>query len=328
MGPPRFASLDLGTNTFRLLVAEAASKEQHSTNGFRVLAMRRTITRAGGGFTPERGIGDEARARILEALRDFRQVMDEYGVTRYRTAATSVFRRAMNAAGVIDEVRRETGLEINIISGDEEAELSASGVLAEVAVPEPALVFDIGGGSTEYVLRDGGRTVFRRSLEIGVVSLAEEVLHGDPLTAEQVAEARRRIQDALAGITAPIRDAVGGRALALVGTAGTVSTLAAVDLALPGYDRERINGHRLRRSDIEDSYHLFSRLPRSERAAVPGMEKGREDIIVPGCLIALDTMDAFGCESLVAGEGGLLEGLMHHMVDAGGVAQELRGKIR
>ncbi len=313
MASPILASLDLGTNTFRLLIAAAAPD---NPGGIRVLHHERVITRAGGGYSPENGIGAAACERIVDTLRGFAGTMDRFGVSRYRATATSVFRKATNRQTILADIERETGLRVDVIDGDEEARLSAFGAMAGLSVEGPVVIFDIGGGSTEFILwRDGGPEL-NRSLDFGVVRLSEDVLRSDPLSEAELAEARRQIGPLIDDMAAEIRGRLGAARATLVGTAGTASTLGAVDLGLPAYDRERIHGHRLGRDFVRESFERFTALPRARRGAVPGMEPGREDIIVPGCLITLLTLDACQAADMLISEGGLLEGNLYRLLPA------------
>lgn len=317
MAAPHYAALDLGTNTFRLMIARPAP-EQPSGTAF--VHHARVITRAGGGFTETGGIGAEARARILACLRDFAAALKAHGVTAYRAAATSVFRRAANRAAVLAEIHRETGLTVEVIDGLEEAELSAAGALASVAVAGAAVVFDIGGGSTEYIACDAGRVVGKQSFEFGVVRLSEDVLRSDPLAPGEIEAMHALVAPRIDAAAAQAAQLLGGKPFTLVGTAGTVSTLGAIQLGLAVYDRDRINGQVLSLRFVRENYERFRALSRAGRAEVAGIERGREDLIVPGTYIAARTMAAFGKDSLLVSEGGLLEGLVFDVLRRHGAA--------
>lgn len=319
MAPQRFAALDLGTNTFRLLIAEPAP------SGYRVVYRDRRITRAGGGFSNETGIAPEAHRRILESLRGFRQLMDDFQVGRYEAVATSVFRCAVNRDEVLADIAREAGLKVHVLSGTDEAEASALGAVAEISLDGPAVIFDVGGGSTEYILWSSRATEFRASLEFGVVRLAEDILRSDPPAAAEIQAAEELVAPQVVALADDIHARLAGRPFTLIGTAGTVSTLGAIDLGLRAYDRDRINGHRLPATSVRDNFAKFKQLTKGERLAIPGIEAGREDLIVPGCLITLRTLDAFGCDALTTSEGGLLEGIMGKLMGAPQAPVEVRG---
>ncbi len=304
-----FASLDLGTNTFRLLIAESAVP----SGAYRPIQFDREITRAGGGYTDAPGLSSDAEDRALACLSRFSAAMQAAGVERYQAVATSVFRKAVNGPEVLARLESQTGIHVEVISGDHEAELSAEGAVSQVSLAGPAVVFDIGGGSTEYVVWDRG-VEFRESLDFGVVRLAEDVLSSDPPSTGDLGRLAEAVDAPISTLALKVLERLGGRPFELVGTAGTVSTLGAVDLALQTYDRERINGHRLERCFIADNFERFAVLDRRGRLAVEGMEPGREDLIVPGCYIALRTVEALNCGQILISEGGLLEGVMSRLV--------------
>lgn len=312
MAPPHYAALDLGTNTFRLLIAKP---EPQAPRGYVCVHAERVITRAGGGFSAEAGIGGAALARILTCLHSFQRAMQSCGVAAYRATATSVFRRAPNSAAILETIRRETGLAVEVIDGVEEAELSAQGAVSQIALEGAAVIFDIGGGSTEYIVWDQGAVRARESLEFGVVRLSEDMLHSDPPSEAELKAMADALTPQINAAAARAMAALRGKPFTLVGTAGTVSTLGAIDLGLTVYDRERINGHRLQVATVADNYRSFSALARRDRLAVSGMEPGREDLIVPGCFIAQTTMHALGAASLLVSEGGLLEGVLFDVLN-------------
>jgi exopolyphosphatase/guanosine-5'-triphosphate,3'-diphosphate pyrophosphatase len=313
MAAPNYAALDLGTNTFRLLIV---TPDDSTPLGYKPLCMERIITRAGGGFRADQGIGAEAQTRILDCLERFSNAMRQWNVVAYKAVATSVFRRAANRSAILAEVLRQTGIEVEVVDGIVEADWSARGAVSQVALEGPAIIFDIGGGSTEYILWDQGRVLHRASFEFGVVRLSEDVLRSDPATPGELAQ--------LDAIVTPLVNKAAGDALAvnkgkpftLLGTAGTVSTLGAIELGLSVYDRERINGHRLSRAFVAENLARFGRLGRAEKLLTPGIEPGREDLILPGCFIALQTMKALRCENLLVSEGGLLEGIIYDVLSA------------
>jgi exopolyphosphatase/guanosine-5'-triphosphate,3'-diphosphate pyrophosphatase len=316
MAAPHYAALDLGTNTFRLLIAHS---DPSIATGYRPLHVERVITRAGGGFTPERGIAPDAAARIVACLQKFSAELRRHDVAAYRAAATSVFRRSPNGAAVLALVRETTGVEAEVIDGAREADLSAQGAAAQVALDGPAVIFDIGGGSTEYIVWKDGAVLGRRSFEFGVVRLAEDVLKTDPPAADELERLAALVRPLVRQAAGEAKALLGGAPFTLVGTAGTVSTLGAIDLGLTVYDRDRINGHWLERAFVEGNYARFCAMRRGERVAVPGMEEGREDLIVPGCFIAAETMAALGAGRLLVSEGGLLEGLLFEVMRRNGV---------
>ncbi len=310
----RCASIDIGTNTLRLLVAEVERPEA----GLTPLVYKRAITRLGGSYTDETGIDGEAAERTLRALVTFRETIDQYRVERTKAVATSVVRRARNRDWFLEEARKRTGLHINVISGKEEARLSVIGVLSVVGDgTAERLILDIGGGSTEFIVVRGARILGSWSMEMGVVHLAERHLRSDPPRHGEL----KAMEEEIKGVIGNLKENVSGdpltsfennikRHVELVGTAGTVTTLASIDQNLEVYDRNRINNHVLERGRVEDLYHFLSGLTLEERKDILSLEKGREDLIIPGTAIVLAAMEAFGFDSMRVSDAGLLEGVI------------------
>ena len=292
------ASIDLGTNTARLLIA--------SREPYRQLLVKRVITRLGGGFTREQGLSEEAQSRTLAALRAFSRDISQHGASRLRAVATSAVRDAKNGADFCRRVLEETGIALEVIDGTEEALVTLRGVSSILDQKGGDLaVFDVGGGSTEYTLATAGQPIFSRSLPVGVVRLTE----GKVGAAEMEDKIRRELtilQRELAG------EGLAGRfsAATLIGTAGTATTLAAIDLGMTDYDYRRVNNHTLPLAAVEEIFERLLPLSPQERLLVPGLEPGREDLIIAGTLVVLTTMRLFGFDSFKVSDSGLLEGLI------------------
>ena len=296
----RYGSIDLGTNTVRLLIASVGPE------GFVPLLVKRRITRLGGGFSRESGISPEARQRTLEALVEFSGDLERQEVNRLRAVATSAVRDAENGPEFREEVLMKCGIALEVIDGEEEGLLTLRGVRAGLGNPDGTLLaFDVGGGSTEYTLADGGTPRFTRSLPMGVVRLTE----GKPELAAMTDKVDRELatlatEMAQAGVT------VDPSCSLLAGTAGTATTLAAIDLGMTEYDYRRVNGHWLHRDTIASIFDRLLALTPGERLGVPGMEKGREDLIIAGALVTLKTLDHFGFSGMKVSDFGLLEGVL------------------
>ncbi|MBU5614041.1 Ppx/GppA phosphatase family protein [Geomonas azotofigens] len=294
----KVAAIDLGTNTARLLIATQAPYQQ--------LLLKRIITRLGGGFTREAGLSQEAQERSLAALREFAADMASHGVARLRAVATSAVRDAKNGAEFCRRVLEETGIALEIIDGNEEAMLTLRGVASILDNSnEDLAVFDVGGGSTEYTLAAERKPLFSRSLPIGVVRLTE----GKVGVAEMEDKIRRELR--------AFRSELAGEGLAerfsgatLVGTAGTATTLAAIDLGMTDYDYKKVNNHTLPLAKVEAMFQRLLPLTPCQRLDVPGLEPGREDLIIAGILVVLTTMREFGFETFKVSDAGLLEGLI------------------
>lgn len=297
---PRYASIDLGTNSARLLIGLVDPRKR-----IQPLVVKRMITRLGGGFSKESGLSPEARARSLAVLREFAADIGHWRAAKVRAVATSAVRDAANGADFIGEVQRETGIRLEVIDGSEEGLLTLSGIFSGIHAEGNSFLFDIGGGSTEYTLARNGVSLFTRSLPLGVVRLIEgkgSVEAMDDKVCRELEKLRRAMASAgLGGFAADTR---------FIGTAGTPTTLAGIDLALDNYDSRSVNGHCLSLETIRKIYARILPLTPEQRLAVPGVERGREDLIVGGALITIRTMEIFGFDTLVVSEGGLLEGLL------------------
>ena len=296
----RYASIDLGTNTVRLLIASVGS------GGIQPLHIARRITRLGGGFCKESGLSPEARQRTVTALAEFAADLARHGVTNLRAVATSAVRDAVNGTEFCAEALARTGIVLEVITGEEEGFLTLRGVRAALGDPDGTLLaFDVGGGSTEFTLADGGTPRFIRSLPLGVVRLTEG--KQEPVAMND------KIDRELAGLAAALDGAgvvIDPFRTLLVGTAGTATTLAAIDLGMTDYDYRRVNGHWLPRARVAAIIEQLQALTPQERLEVPGMEKGREDLIIAGGLVTLKAIDRFGFDGMKVSDFGLLEGVL------------------
>lgn len=292
------SAIDIGTNTVRLLLGEVVNGNICSSH------YQQTITRLGGGMTKQEGLTPEAMERTLSALKSFAERLKTMPSSQVRVVGTEALRCAANTAEFVRQVREETGLTIDIISGGEEARLTACGVLSVLdPLPEHSLVFDIGGGSTEFILLDGRQIQFHQSYPLGVVALAE----------------RGSSQQWMRGIAATIKILRTDLAnkypkrlppIELIGTAGTLTTLAALALELQVYDRNRVNNFILERTWLQQTQHRLADLSPRQRELLPGIEQGRGDLILPGLAIVLALLAAFATDRIIVSDAGLLEGLL------------------
>ncbi|MBW1981602.1 MAG: Ppx/GppA family phosphatase [Deltaproteobacteria bacterium] len=306
----RFASIDIGSNTLRLLIAE-------KTRGGRVRAVRleRRITRLGEHFLPGKRLQPEAIHRSIEALRQYATFMREEGAKHCLAGATAVVREAHNGPLFVKAVEEQTGLEVTILSGAEEARLSLLGVTSVIDASKGSIaVFDIGGGSTEVVWQRQQQAplVNSISLPLGVVHLTERFLQqDDPPGAGACRSLRKYVRSVLADVSLP-EDIKGAH---WVGTAGTVTTLASMRCGLQRYDADRINGLSLQKSWLEQMADLLAETPLRQRRDIPGLERGREDIILAGVLVTLELMDIAQVSQITVSDAGLLEGLLLHLLE-------------
>ena len=299
----RLASIDVGSNTLRLLIAEPTVSAPLSP-----IQVERRITRLGEHFLPSRTLQVAAIERSIVALQEFVDLMGQRGVSDYLAGATAVVREAGNGHQFLDMVRDQTGLSVRLLSGSEEARLSMLGVCSIIPSSEsPTAVFDIGGGSTELIWRSvqESSAVESLSTSVGVVHLTEAFLSEDPPGSNCCAALRRHVSEVLDKSTLPFTL----QNTLWVGTAGTVTTLASMNLGLTEYDPGLINGTVLKRSWLVELCNDLADMPIAERKRIPGLEPGREDIILAGALVTLELMDTFDFSEFTVSDAGLLEGL-------------------
>lgn len=297
----RVAAIDCGTNSVRLLVAEAAD------GGLVDLDRRLILTRLGQGVDATGQFHPDALARTLAAFAEYAEVIENLGVDRVRLVATSAARDASNRDEFFAGARERLGVDAEIISGDEEARLSFTGALTALPdVAEPALVMDIGGGSTELIIgSSGSRPAIEHaiSLNIGSVRVRERFLAADPPSAEQIDGATDHVDDLLdgAGIDfASVRT--------WIGVGGTATSLSALNQRLPAYDRTKVHGSAMTRADLHAlTRHLLDSTIEQVKA-LPSMHPKRADVICAGALIA-DRVGARVPVELTISESDILDGL-------------------
>lgn len=295
------ASLDIGTNTARLLIGRVDNGVIERSH------ISRSITRLGGGFSRESGISREAAARTVAAICGFASTLDEFRVRDYRAVATSAVRDAINRDQFCAAILAKTGINLEVISGEEEGVLTLAGVMSGLdSIPPRALLFDVGGGSTEYTVAEGDKVIYTKSLPLGVVRLTE-----GKVSVERMEEKIRREllilkeEMGLQQVLNSLRDAT------LIGTAGTATTLAAISIALADYDYSKVNNMTLAKERIESILSTLLPLTSKERLErIVGLEKGREDLIVAGTLLTLNTLEIFGFAEMKVSDFGLLEGVL------------------
>lgn len=308
MSVRRVAAIDFGTNTARLLVAD-----RHPDGSFELVRIEREIVRMGGGFSREEGLSAEAIQRGSRCLERFAGILESCGVTEPRAVATSAVRDAANGRDFVDLILRRTGICLTVIDGEQEGALTLTGVVAGLDCrPDDLMVFDVGGGSTEYTRAQTGQATFIRSLPLGVVRLTE----GKASPTEMSEKIDRELALLTGEMTRSKVAPPDGRTV-LVGTAGTATTLAAISMKMATYDYRKVHNSILSIEDIRRMYSMLLPLSPEDRLAVPGLERGREDLIIAGILITLHTMERFGFTTFKVSDYGLLEGLV--------VAEELPG---
>jgi exopolyphosphatase/guanosine-5'-triphosphate,3'-diphosphate pyrophosphatase len=297
----KVAVVDLGTNTCRLFLARVRP------GGLTGETRETRVVRLGQGVDASGRLHPDAVARTWAVLREYAPRIEGFAPARRLLVGTSVLRDAADGAGFLAQVERELGLPWRLLTGDEEGALSfRGGTLGLPAMTAPVALVDIGGGSTEVCVgRPGSAPAFVRSIDAGAVRLTERFFADDPPAAAQLEAARRFLGDALEReVPAEVRDG----ARAVVGVAGTYATIAAHKLGLRRYDPDLVDGHVLSMGDLQAALGVFASLTSAARGRLPGVQKGREDVILAGALIAVETLRAFGLPELRYSEADILEG--------------------
>jgi len=306
MRDQRLAGIDIGTLTCRLLIADFPP-----TGPMKELCSERRILRLGEGVDQSKRLKPEAMDRVAQCLQDWRRVIDGYDVHARTTVATSAVRDAENRQQFVDRIKSETGLDVEILTGEEEAKRTMLGIRS--GLPQgitDLLALDIGGGSTEFILAQQGQPPVVRSIDIGVVRLSERLLHHDPPTREETEQARVWIRrETIEALAAMPRSA----GCTFVGTAGTITSLAAMAQQLPAYEPARIHNYRLALETIADLEQQLLSRSKAARIGMPGLEKNREDVIASGAIILRTVMDILEERECLVSDLGLREGVLIHL---------------
>lgn len=295
---PRFAAIDVGTNTIRMLVAERGGKRTVP------VARRRSLVGMGRSLRETGRIGEAEFEAGLRVLRGFRREMRRGGVAAYRACGTACLREAENRADFLEAAAGE-GIDIDVIGPAEEARLTWEGIRWAVAARPGDVAMDIGGGSTEFVF--GPREGESVSLSTGVVVLSTLLPLSDP---PDPWELRAVAYYAAARIGDGTRPFGRRRFRRLIGTAGTFTTLAAMERGMTRYDPDRINGARLSAAVVRRWAGRLGRMTDAQRLRVTGMEKGRERYVVPGALLIVAALERFRLSGVTVSDAGLLEGIL------------------
>jgi len=301
------ASLDIGTNSTRVLVARPVDGKLD------IVDRRNTITRLGQGVGANGRLADEAVERTLACLRDYRAILDEHGVERLRVAATSASRDAANRDELFDAVEEVVGVRPELLSGDDEGRMSFLGATGDLDPARgPFLIVDIGGGSTEFILgTDHVEGVI--SVDVGCVRLTEKFLDHDPPLPEELTAC---ISFADAYLDDVVREIPGSaEARTLVGLAGTITTVAAVEIGLATYDRDAIHHFVLTRDAAEDVFRTLATESRADRIHNPGLEEARADVIVGGCCVLVALFRRLGFDEMIVSEADILDGLALSLIE-------------
>jgi len=298
------AGVDIGTNTSRLLIAEVdgrALKKIHS---------ERIITRLGEGISETYLLKEKAIHKGIAALKRFNEIISYYPVEASVAVATSALRKAKNKNRFLKMAKELAGFDIKIISEEEEARLTSLGMTLNMPILKSALMIDIGGGSTEFIFLRGGRSLFIKSLDLGVVYLADKYMRHDPPTENELKEMDMEISQKITPLKEPIKKFF-SRETTFVGTAGTITTLSAMLQGLIRFDHNKVHNSVIPLNSVKEILFDLSRKTMNQRAEkYPVLESSRLDIIVPGTLILLKIMTAFGFKEIIVSDNGLREGVL------------------
>jgi exopolyphosphatase/guanosine-5'-triphosphate,3'-diphosphate pyrophosphatase len=308
------AAIDVGSNTLRLLIGGLSSQ------GIARLFTDLRITRLAEGVRETGRLRQENMHRSISVMHDFARSAADFGASRIRAVGTSALRETSNSREFMNHVYEKTGIFIEVISGLREAELTAKGVLLALGdSSEQSLIIDIGGGSTEWILFCGKRTSpLSGSIPAGVVNLHEGFVTSDPPSDKDVAsltgEIDRRIMNVHQGIGCNFSESA-----TLLGTGGTVTTIAAIDLSLEHYIHDKVHMHAIPLKRLFEIRDLLLSLPLEKRTQVRGLDRGREDLIIPGILLTIRWAELLGFRELVVSDYGLLEGILKEIIDEEGI---------
>ena len=293
----RVAAVDLGSNSTRLLVADVADERIDE------VVRRLKITRLGEGVDERKRLLPVPIARVRNVLTDFRREAESLGAERTLAIATSAVRDSENGEAFLGEVEWSYGFKTRLLTGHDEAQLTFRGASLGRELAEDTLVLDIGGGSTELVVGETDALRFHDSLDLGAVRLTERFLHSDPPAAEELAPCASAVR---ALLSERVPDEI--RPRTAIGVAGTITSIAALDLGLEEYDPERVHGHRLSRGGVAAQFERLSAVPLAERREIPALDPDRAPVIVAGTAILSEVLDHFGLDGLEASERDILDG--------------------
>jgi exopolyphosphatase/guanosine-5'-triphosphate,3'-diphosphate pyrophosphatase len=297
----RLTAIDIGTNTILMLIADIAPDGTLKT-----VRDEHVIARLGTGVDRSRAITRETIERTLSFLRSYRQISDECGSERIVACGTSALRDASNRDQFIRLIAEELGVGIRILSGDEEAELTYLGAISEFqkpGKPEYFSVLDIGGGSTELTFGVNDAIQKKQSLDIGCVRLTERVLKISPPSSLSMSQALNEIRAQVASIS-PLPSQT-----QLIGVAGTLTTLAALDLQLPTYDPRRVSGHILTFETIQQIFNQLRIKTIDEMLVYPQILPGRADVLLAGIVILMEVMKRMNADRITVSDRGLRYGM-------------------
>jgi len=307
-----YASIDIGSNTLRLLIAKIKDKKIENT------CYKRSITRLGTGIDQTGRLSDSTCDLSLAVLKEFSSLIFSYRVKHVRAVATSALREASNADIFIRRVLVETGISIEVISGEQEAELTLKGILSFLpghgtSSYQSLLIIDMGGGSTEWIFYKNNLCLDKGSMPIGVIKLYGECIKNDPVSEADISRLKNKMIPHMKILAKNVSRSI-DKDTCLIGTAGTFTTIASIDLGLSTYEREKIHLHRISLSSLYKMSRKLFPMTLEARKNVTGLEPERADLIIPGIQFTIMLMEFFHFHELVISDYGLLEGILLDML--------------
>ncbi len=307
MSITRLAGVDIGTLTCRLLIADLTSQ-----GPLKELRSERRILRLGEGVDQTKQLSPAAMDRVVQCLKEWREVIEGYRVDACTAVATSAVRDAGNRQEFLERVKREAAFNVEIITGKEEARRTMLGIRSGLPPGvSDVLALDIGGGSTEFILDRTDQKPVVLSIDVGVVRLCERLLHHDPPTPDEIRQAREWVAG---GASTAIAEMGNYHSATFVGTAGTITSLAAMAQELPAYEPARIHNYTLTLDRIREIEQMLLHRPKADRIGLPGLEKNREEVIAAGAIIIRTVMETLGMPSVLVSDLGLREGVLIDLV--------------
>jgi len=298
----KVAAIDCGTNSTRLLIAEFEENGQYE-----ILDRRQEVTRLGEGVDTTGELNDEAIDRVLATLMSFKEILDTEGIHEFRSVATSAARDATNRNIFLSAAEGILQTEIQLLSGRQEAELSFLGATHSMENEGPYLVFDLGGGSTEFSYGEKMCEQFL-SIDVGCVRMAERFIHSDPPLPEELSAALSLVELHLLDVKKEISSL--HKATTLIGLAGTVSAIAMIEQGLEKYSYESVHHYLMSHEDMEEVFRILVTDDREQRLTNPGMEEDRVDVIVGGLCVLIQIMRQFHFTKCLVSEADILDGLI------------------
>jgi exopolyphosphatase/guanosine-5'-triphosphate,3'-diphosphate pyrophosphatase len=296
----KVAAIDIGSNAVRLLIAEVENRKIT-----KVYHRSRHITKLAEVLSSQKKLSEDAVLKTMTALADFAHTINEHKVERFHAVATSAVRECTNPEALLEPAKK-LGIKIEIIDGDTEAGLIYDGVTSGIETSgKKVLMFDIGGGSTEFMYSDPEAGQQGISVPMGVVKFAELYNFKDKINMEDM----DRMKIPVFSVLNQVFEHLKCKPDMIIGSAGTPTTLAAMDMQMTEYDQEKVNGYIISKNNIEEHFDKLCGMPAELRLHVPGMEEGREEVIIPGVLITTEIMNMLGMTELTVSDYGLREGL-------------------